>query len=88
MLPVTDSILSAVKMKFPLMRNNILREDLDEVIDLLNTPDAKLTAGPHVLDFEARWSEWLGVKYSVFVNSGSSANLLALAWLKQQFPSG
>ena len=27
-------ILSAVKMKFPLMRNNILREDLDEVIDL------------------------------------------------------
>ena len=25
-----------------------------------------------------KWSEWLGVKYSVFVNSGSSANLAAI----------
>jgi CDP-6-deoxy-D-xylo-4-hexulose-3-dehydrase len=30
------------------------------------------------IDFEKEWSKWLGVKYSVYVNSGSSANLAAL----------
>ena len=38
--------------------------------------------------FEEEWSEWLGVKYSVFVNSGSSANMLTLAALKLKFPEG
>ena len=38
--------------------------------------------------FESAWSAWLGVKFSVFVNSGSSANLLSLALLKQRFPEG
>ncbi len=70
------------------MRNNITREDLDEVIKLLQTEDPKLTSGPKVLEFEKKWSEWLGVKYSIFVNSGSSSNLLAIAWLKNKFPNG
>ena len=38
--------------------------------------------------FEEEWSEWLGVKYSVFVNSGSSANMLTFAALKLKFPEG
>jgi len=75
-------------MKFPLMRNNIQPEDLRPVIELLQQNDPKLTSGPNVQKFEEAWSEWLGVKYSVFINSGSSANLLALAWLKTQFPEG
>ena len=65
-------------MKFPLMRNNILREDLDAVIELLRQDDPVLTSGDNVRDFEAEWSKWLGVKYSVFLNSGSSANLLTM----------
>ena len=32
-------------------------------------------------EFERVWSKWLGVKYSVFCNSGSSANLLMYAAL-------
>ena len=75
-------------MKFPLMRNNIRREDLDSVIALLKDDDPILTQGPQVAAFEKEWSEWLGVKYSVFVNSGSSANLLTMALLKTYFPSG
>ena len=75
-------------MKFPLMRHNIIEDDLKEVIELLQQPGAKLTSGPKVKQFEEEWSEWLGVKYSVFVNSGSSANLLCMAWLKNQFPEG
>lgn len=38
---------------------------------------SKLTQGDAVKDFESRWSEWQGCKYSVFVNSGSSANFIA-----------
>ena len=75
-------------MKFPLMRNNILREDLDLVIDHLKQDDPRLTNGLNVRAFEEEWSEWLGVKYSVFVNSGASANLLSIAILKIRHPKG
>ncbi len=70
------------------MRNNILREDLDAVIEHLKKDDPILTNGPYVKAFEEEWSKWLGVKYSVFVNSGSSANLLSMAILKIQHPEG
>jgi CDP-6-deoxy-D-xylo-4-hexulose-3-dehydrase len=75
-------------MKYPLMRNNILREDLDAVIEHLKKDDPILTNGPYVRAFEEEWSKWLGVKYSVFVNSGSSANLLTMAILKIRHPEG
>lgn len=75
-------------MKFPLMRNNILREDLDAVIEHLKQEDPILTHGANVRAFEAEWSEWLGVKHSVFVNSGASANLLSMAVLKIRHPEG
>lgn len=73
---------------FPLMRQNIVREDLDVVIDYLKQDDPMLTHGAQVRAFEAEWSEWLGVKYSVMVNSGSSANLLTMAVLKIHHPEG
>lgn len=70
------------------MRNNILRKDLDLVIDYLKKDDPILTNGKNVLEFEKQWSDWLGVKHSVFINSGSSANLLSMAILKNRFPDG
>jgi len=70
------------------MRNNILREDLDAVIEHLKQDDPILTHGPNVRAFEEEWSKWLGVKYSVFVNSGASANLLSMAIMKIRFPEG
>ncbi len=75
-------------MKFPLMRNNILREDLDAVIAHLGQDDPILTHGPNVRAFEEEWSSWLGVRHSVFVNSGASANLLTMAILKLRHPGG
>ena len=75
-------------MKYPLIRNNFSRSDLDSVIALLRTDDPRLTNGPKVREFEKAWSDWLGVKYSVFVNSGSSANLLSMAALKLKYPEG
>ena len=70
------------------MRNNILREDLDVVIDHLKQDDPILTNGANVRAFEKEWSDWLGMKYSVFVNSGASANLLSIAVLKIMHPEG
>jgi CDP-6-deoxy-D-xylo-4-hexulose-3-dehydrase len=75
-------------MKFPLMRNNILREDLDAIIRHLQQDDPILTNGPNCAAFEAEWSQWLGVKHSVFVNSGASANLLSMAVLRIRHPEG
>lgn len=75
-------------MKYPLMRNNIARADLDAVIEHLKQDDPILTNGAKVRAFEAEWSKWLGVKYSVFVNSGASANLLTMAALKIKHPEG
>jgi len=73
---------------FPLMRNNILREDLDLVIKHLQQDDPILTNGPMCRKFEQEWSDWLGVKYSVFVSSGSAANLISMALLKDKHPEG
>ena len=70
------------------MRNNITREDLDVVIAYLQQEDPKLTQSSNVASFEEEWSNWLGVKYSVFVNSGSSANQLTMAALRLIYPEG
>jgi len=65
-----------------LMKNNFTKSDIDLVIKFLKTKDIILTQSKNVLKFEKAWSKWLGVKYSVFVNSGSSANLLSVSILK------
>lgn len=75
-------------MKYPLMSDNISREDLDLVIEHLKKDNPKLTNGPECRAFEEAWSKWLGVKYSVFVNSGASANLLSMTILKIKHPEG
>ncbi len=69
----------SLDLDWPLMRNNITRSDLDAVIRFLQQDDPILTQSAQVRAFEQEWSEWLGVKHSVFVNSGASANLLTIA---------
>jgi CDP-4-dehydro-6-deoxyglucose reductase, E1 len=71
------------KVEWPLMVNNIERSDLDLLIDYLKQDDPKLTHGPKVVEFENKWSEWLGVKYSVMLNSGSSANDITMLALRE-----
>lgn len=77
-----------MKIDIPLMSNNISREDLDILIEYLKGHEPRLTHGPQVEKFEEEWSEWLGVKHSVFVNSGSSANVLTMAALKYIYGGG
>jgi CDP-6-deoxy-D-xylo-4-hexulose-3-dehydrase len=73
---------------WPLMSNNITREDLDRLVDFLKQDDPILTQSKNVVAFEQEWSEWAGVKHSVFVNSGSSANQITMAALKERFGGG
>ena len=65
-----------------LVKDTIDNKDIDRLVDWLKTYP-KLTKGPVTLEFENKFSEWLGKKYSVFCNSGSSANLLMLSALQQ-----
>ena len=68
--------------KHSLMENNFSAEDIKKVIKHLKIKNVILTQNKNVKLFEESWSKWLGVKYSVFVNSGSSANLLSITILK------
>lgn len=57
-----------------LVRDTIDKKDIENLIEWLKT-NPRLTKGTKTLEFEHAWSQWVGCKYSVFVNSGSSANL-------------
>ena len=75
-------------LDLPLMHNNITRADLDVLIAYLQQDTPRLTQANQVRSFEKEWSAWLGVKHSVFVNSGASANLLTMTALRETFGPG
>jgi len=60
--------------KIPLVRDTINEDDISKLIDWLKT-NPRLTKGNETIKVEKKWSNWLGRKYSIFLNSGSSANL-------------
>jgi CDP-4-dehydro-6-deoxyglucose reductase, E1 len=76
-----------MKLNWPLMKDNITRGDLDILIAFLKKKP-RLTQSSNVLAFEKEWSDWLGIRYSVFVNSGASANLITMATVKHLYGSG
>ncbi len=76
-----------MKINLPLIDNNITRNDIDTLIEFLKGMP-RLTQSANVKAFEEEWSAWLGVKYSVFVNSGASANLITIASLKYLYGTG
>lgn len=74
-------------LNIPLMSNNIQKEDVDALIDFLQHTD-RFTQGPKVQEFERAWSDWLGVKHTLFVNSGSSANFITMAVIRDLYGAG
>ncbi len=83
----TSTQATVPNLNWPLMTNNITRDDLNTVVEFLRT-DPRLTQADNVAAFEAEWSRWLGVEHSVFVNSGASANLITIAALKHLYGPG
>ena len=76
-----------MQLNWPLMENNITKENIDILIEFLKGMP-RLTQSSNVRALEQEWSKWLGVKYSVYVNSGASANLITMAALKHVYGGG
>ncbi len=54
----------------------------DELINLVNSSlDFWLTSGRYSMEFEIKFANFMDVDYALLVNSGSSANLVALTTL-------
>jgi len=68
--------------KWPLINDNITQGDREILADFCLNGE-RFTNGPKVKEFEKIWSEWLGVKHSVMVNSGASANFISIAMVKE-----
>ena len=66
------------------MKDCITKEDKDSLVEFIQTSN-RYTNGPKVKQFEKEWSEWLGVKHSLFVSSGSTANFLLLSAIKRRY---
>ncbi|MBF0244217.1 MAG: DegT/DnrJ/EryC1/StrS aminotransferase family protein [Planctomycetes bacterium] len=75
------------KLNHPLMEENVTPEDLDTLIAFLRTKP-RLTQSEKVRRFEEEWSRWLGVRHSVYLNSGASANLLTMYIIRQLYGPG
>ena len=71
-----------MKINHKLMNNNYSNSDILAVKKFLKNKDVVLTQSKKVEEFEKKWSKWLGVKYSTFVSSGSSANYISISILK------
>jgi len=73
-----------MKYHWPLMGEIITENQrMDLAKFILST--TRYTQGPQVKEFEDQWSKWLGTKYSVFVTSGSTANYVLVAAIKERY---
>lgn len=63
----------------PVSGKVLTSEDFASLVD--SSLDGWLTAGRHTLEFEKQLARFVGVRNALFVNSGSSANLIALSGL-------
>ena len=67
-----------MNIKYPLAKETINDEDVNALCDWLKSYP-RLTKGQLTLQVEDDWAQYIGTKYAVFNNSGSSANLLMVA---------
>ena len=71
-----------IPIKYPLAKETITEVEIQNLIEWLKDYQ-RLTKGELTVEFEKEWAKYIGTKYSVFVNSGSSANLLMVYALKE-----
>ena len=72
-----------MNFNWQLINDSITEGDKKALTDFINEPNQRFTNGPKVKEFEKKWSDWLGVKHSVFVNSGAMGNYLMVALMKE-----
>ncbi len=64
-----------MNFRYPLAGETISKSDIDKLRDWLASYP-RLTMGELTAEFESKWAKYIATKRSIFVNSGSSANLL------------
>lgn len=69
---------------WPLMKESITISDRLKMAYFTLTTK-KFTNGEKVKSFEEEWNSWLGSKHSLFVSSGSTANFLLVAAVKEYY---
>ena len=67
---------------WPLINDNISAKDKSALAEFVLNSN-RFTNGPKVKEFEQAWTDWLGVKYSVMVNSGAAANYITAAIVRE-----
>ncbi len=67
------------KYFYPLVENPYRPKDINQAIKVLKS--TKITSGPKTLEFQEKFKKKIKTNFSLLVNSGSSANLLALQCL-------
>ena len=67
-----------------LINDSITDSDKKALTNFINTPNQRFTNGAKVKEFEQAWSDYLGCEYSVFVNSGASANYIMASIMKEE----
>jgi CDP-6-deoxy-D-xylo-4-hexulose-3-dehydrase len=73
--------MTQTQKKYLLAEHTIDAVELNALADWLRT-DPWLTQNELVRRFERAWADWVGTRFAVYVNSGSSANLLMYAALQ------
>lgn len=71
-----------MSFNWPLINDNISQSDRKTLAEFCLNAE-RFTNGVKVKEFEQKWSEWLGVKHSIMVNSGASANFISIAMVKE-----
>ena len=71
-------------MFWKLQENVISEKDLDLLVSFIRETK-RFTQYSKVKEFEEAFANWQGCKYSVFVNSGSSANLILVSAIKELY---
>ena len=71
-------------MYWPLQENFLDQKSKNQLINFIKK-NSRFTQFKKVKEFEKNFSKWNGTKYSVFVNSGSSANLLIVQCAKELY---
>ncbi|MEW6557340.1 MAG: DegT/DnrJ/EryC1/StrS family aminotransferase [Elusimicrobiota bacterium] len=66
-------------MKYELLYSTFSKEEKQAMLEVIKSD--QFTMGKQVQEFEEQFAKYFGMKYCVMVNSGSSANLIAVASL-------
>jgi CDP-6-deoxy-D-xylo-4-hexulose-3-dehydrase len=69
---------------WPLIKNSISFLDRLQLCKFIMSSD-RYTNGAKVREFETAWAKWVGSKHALMVSSGSTANFLLLAAIKEKY---